>query len=52
MGTRTSFRPRPVDIAKPLPIVRDLSELDSQDASAPGSAPTDIKVRCCCVLMV
>lgn len=30
-GTRTSFRPRPLDINRQLPIVRDLSELDSTD---------------------
>ncbi|GBF97060.1 hypothetical protein Rsub_09533 [Raphidocelis subcapitata] len=33
MGTRTSFRPRPVDANKPLLIVRDLSELDTQDGN-------------------
>ena len=36
MGTRTSFRPRPVDINRPLPIVRDLADLDSQDAANGG----------------
>ena len=30
-GTRTSFRPRPLDINRQLPIVRDLSELDSTE---------------------
>ena len=44
MGTRTSFRPRPVDVNKPLPVVRDLSELDSQDG-ANGDKPQDVKVR-------
>lgn len=31
MGTRTSFRPRPLDLQKQLPIVRDLKDLDSTD---------------------
>ena len=30
-GTRTSFRPRPLDINRQLPIVRDLDELDSTE---------------------
>ncbi len=30
-GTRTSFRPRPLDINRKLPIVRELSELDSTE---------------------
>ena len=30
-GTRTSFRPRPLDVNRQLPIVRDLSELDSTE---------------------
>ena len=30
-GTRTSFRPRPLDINRQLPIVRDLAELDSTE---------------------
>lgn len=28
MGTRTSFRPRPLDTARQLNIVRDVKELD------------------------
>lgn len=44
MGTRTSFRPRPVDINKPLPIVRDLSELDAQDG-VNGEKLQDVKVH-------
>lgn len=31
MATRTSFRPRPLDLQKQLPIVRDLKDLDSTD---------------------
>ena len=31
MTTRTSFRPRPLDITKQLAIVRDLEDLDSAD---------------------
>jgi len=31
LGTRLSFRPRPLDIHKRLPIVRDESQLDSAD---------------------
>ena len=31
MATRTSFRPRPLDIHKQLPIVRELDQLDSTD---------------------
>ena len=31
MATRTSFRPRPLDIQKQLPIVRDLNALDSTE---------------------
>jgi hypothetical protein len=31
MTTRTSFRPRPLDLHKQLPIVRDLKDLDSTD---------------------
>eukprot|EP00195_Chlamydomonas_chlamydogama_P006076 CAMPEP_0202910272 /NCGR_PEP_ID=MMETSP1392-20130828/51605_1 /ASSEMBLY_ACC=CAM_ASM_000868 /TAXON_ID=225041 /ORGANISM="Chlamydomonas chlamydogama, Strain SAG 11-48b" /LENGTH=482 /DNA_ID=CAMNT_0049600335 /DNA_START=92 /DNA_END=1536 /DNA_ORIENTATION=+ len=34
MSTRTSFRPRPVDINKQLVIVRDVSELDNSDGVA------------------
>ena len=41
MGTRTSFRPRPVDANKPLLIVRDLSELDAQEGN--GERP-ELKV--------
>jgi len=44
MGTRTSFRPRPVDLNKPLPIVRDLSELDAQEGGN-GEKPPELKVR-------
>lgn len=40
MGTRTSFRPRQLDINKPLPIVRDLSELDADGAN--GDKPQDV----------
>ena len=45
MATRTSFRPRPLDLSKPLPIVRDVRELDnaenlaSREASANQQAP-------------
>ena len=45
MATRTSFRPRPLDLSKPLPIVRDVRELDnaenlaSREASASQQAP-------------
>ncbi len=35
MATRTSFRPRPVDVNKQLTIVRDLSELDTTDGLLP-----------------
>ena len=31
LGTRLSFRPRPLDIHKRLPIVRDESQLDGAD---------------------
>lgn len=31
MSTRTTFRPRPLDLHKQLPIVRDLKDLDSTD---------------------
>ncbi|KAK9843485.1 hypothetical protein WJX81_005242 [Elliptochloris bilobata] len=31
MATRTSFRPRPLDLSKPLPIVRDVRELDNAE---------------------
>ncbi|KAK9817316.1 hypothetical protein WJX72_012553 [[Myrmecia] bisecta] len=34
MTTRLGFRPRPLDINKQLPIVRDLQELDSNDAAS------------------
>jgi hypothetical protein len=43
MGTRTSFRPRPVDVNKPLPIVRDLSELDIQEGGNGEKLP-ELKV--------
>lgn len=39
MGTRLSFRPRPLDIFKQLSIVRDLDELDSQDGLKDGAEP-------------
>lgn len=32
MSTRTSFRPRPLDTARQLPLVRSLSELDNDEA--------------------
>jgi hypothetical protein len=32
MATRTSFRPRPLDLSKPLPIVRDVRDLDNAEA--------------------
>ena len=31
MSTRLSFRPRPLDLNKPLTIVRDINELDAAD---------------------
>ncbi len=31
MSTRLSFRPRPLDINRPLAIVRELKDLDSTD---------------------
>jgi len=31
MATRTSFRPRPLDLHKQLSIVRDLKDLDSTE---------------------
>ncbi len=31
MATRLSFRPRPLDLNKPLTIVRDINELDTTD---------------------
>ncbi len=31
MSSRAGFRPRPVDVSKPLPIVRDVAELDVPD---------------------
>lgn len=31
MATRTSFRPRPLDLSKPLPIVRDVRDLDNAE---------------------
>ena len=31
MATRLSFRPRPLDLNKPLTIVRDINELDPTD---------------------
>lgn len=36
MATRTSFRPRPVDTARQLTIVRDEAELDSTDGLDPA----------------
>lgn len=32
MTSRVSFRPRPLDVNKPLCVVKDLAELDSSDA--------------------
>jgi hypothetical protein len=32
MATRTSFRPRPLDTGRQLPLVRLLSELDNNEA--------------------
>lgn len=32
MASRVSFRPRPLDVNKPLCVVKDLAELDSSDA--------------------
>ena len=34
MTTRTSFRPRQVDINRLLPLVRDLADLDTGDSFA------------------
>jgi hypothetical protein len=34
LGTRLSFRPRPLDIHKHLPIVRDESQLDGADGGS------------------
>lgn len=34
LGTRLSFRPRPLDIHKRLPIVRDESQLDGADGGS------------------
>ena len=34
MATRSGFRPRPLDISRPLPIVRDVNDLDPTDATA------------------
>ncbi|GFR40774.1 hypothetical protein Agub_g1388 [Astrephomene gubernaculifera] len=46
MATRTSFRPRPVDISRQLNIVRDVAELDKTDdleqaQTQASAAPTE-----------
>jgi hypothetical protein len=35
MATRTSIRPRPLDVNKQLVIVRELSELDAWESGLP-----------------
>ncbi len=44
MATRAAIRPRPLDINKQLSIVKDVSELDSNDAHAQdgGSQPPEV----------
>lgn len=36
MATRTSFRPRPLDLNKQIEIIRDISQLDSTSTDAAG----------------
>lgn len=38
MATRSGFRPRPLDVNKPLNIVRDVSELDAADGVGASGA--------------
>jgi hypothetical protein len=45
MGTRTSFRPRPLDVGRPLPIVRDLAELDNTDGLLREASEAGDQVR-------
>ncbi|KAG2498114.1 hypothetical protein HYH03_003872 [Edaphochlamys debaryana] len=44
MATRTSIRPRPVDVGRQLTIVRDVAELDNNDEldGGPGAAPAAV----------
>lgn len=39
MATRLSIRPRPLDVSKPLNIVKDVNELDSTEGLGEGDAP-------------
>jgi len=39
MGTRSSFRPRPIDMGKPLPIIRSSADIKNEDAVVSRALP-------------